>query len=108
MDLFRNDNYANVHLYALVALYPIGDEKGMQQVRRAQDAQRWPLRLQLVTLAALVDYCGSETYPMDREAGEIARRLIRSYTPTPRIEVGPMETIEFEAPQMEGAGEGQR
>lgn len=94
VEMYREDNDADVRLHALVALYAIGDAKGMQQVRSSLYAQRWPPRLQLVTLSALLDYYGPETFAMDEEAGAMARNLIKYYTPKPRVEVGPLEVAE--------------
>ena len=101
VDLYRNDNDANVRLHALVALYAIGDKKGMQQVRQSMHDQRWPPRLKLVTLAALVDYYGAESFSMDREAASYARRLIRYYTPKGDVEIGPLEPMETVDPEEE-------
>jgi hypothetical protein len=94
VEMYREDDDANVRLHALVALYAIGDEKGMRQVRSSLYAQRWPPRLQLVTLSALVDYYGPETFEMDEEAAAMARNLIKYYTPKPRVEVGPLEVVQ--------------
>jgi len=99
VDLYQNDDDANVRLFAVVALHTIGDERGMRQVRNTVHLQRWPPRLQLVSLSALVDYYGADTFSMDREAADMARRLIKLYTPQPEIEVGPLEALEFEEPQ---------
>ena len=93
VNLYRKDDDANVRLYSLVALYTIGDENGMQKVRSTMYEQRWPPRLQLVTLSALVNYYGAETFSMDKEAADMAKRLIKYYTPKPEIEVGPIEMI---------------
>lgn len=92
VKLYRKDDDANVRLYALVALYAIGDEGGMEQVRNALHAQRWPPRLQLVTLAALTSHYGPETFRMDKEAAVMAENLMRHYT-QPRVEVGPLEVV---------------
>lgn len=93
LDLYRNDNDADVRLFALVALYAIGDEQGMMQVRRSLNAQRWPARLQWVSMAALVSYFGPETFAMDREAAVMAQNLMDHYT-RPRVEVGPLEVVQ--------------
>ena len=93
IDLYRNDNDADVRLFSLVALYAIGDESGMKQVRRSMYEQRWPPRLQWVTMAALVSYFGPETFSMDREAAVIAQNLMDHYT-QPRVEVGPLEVVQ--------------
>lgn len=93
VDLYRNDDDADVRLFSLVALYAIGDENGMQQVRSSIYAQRWPPRLQWVTMAALVSYYGPETFEMDREAAMIAENLMAYYS-RPRIEVGPLEVVQ--------------
>jgi len=107
VDLYKNDDDANVRLYALVALHTIGDRKGMQQVRDALHEQRWPPRLQFVTLSALVDFYGADTFEMDREAATMAKNLIRLYTPEPRIDVGPMEVLPLTPSQEEENTEGQ-
>lgn len=93
VDLYREDDDANVRLFALVALYAIGDERGMQQVRSSIYEQRWPPRLQWVSMAALVSYFGPETFNMDREAAVMAQNLMDYYT-RPRIEVGPLEVVQ--------------
>lgn len=96
VDLYRKEDDANVRLFALVALHTIGDKSGMREVRNALYEQRWPPRLQFVTLAALVDYYGPETFEMDTRAAEMAEKVIEYYTPKPKIEVGPMEMVGFE------------
>ncbi len=96
VKLYQRDDDANVRLNALVALYTIGDEEGMQEVRGSMYAQRWPPRLQLVTLSALVSYYGAETFNMDKEAADMAKRLITYYTPKPQIEIGPLEMVRAE------------
>lgn len=92
VDMYKHDDDANIRLFALVGLYAIGDEDGMQQVRRSMYRQTWPPRLQMVTLAALTSYYGPDTFNMDREAAEMAKNLMAHYT-RPRIEVGPMEVV---------------
>lgn len=99
VNLYRNDRDANVRLFALVALHTIGDEKGMREVRNSVAEQRWPPLLQFVSLSALVDYYGAETFSMDKEAQRMAERLIKLYKPKPGIEVGPLEVFEFEEPE---------
>jgi len=96
LDLYRKDDDANVRLFALVALHSIGDKRGMQEVRSSLYDQRWPPRLQLVTLAALVDHYGAETFEMDRRAAAMAKNVIKYYKPKPRIDLGPMEMVGFE------------
>jgi len=98
VDLYRKDDDANVRLFALVALYAIGDEGGMEKVRRAMYGQNWPPRLQLVTLAALTSYYGPETFAMDEEAAAMAENLMRHYT-RPRIEIGPLQVVGQEGGQ---------
>lgn len=100
VDLYRSDDDANVRLFALVALYAIGDERGMQQVRQSMYAQRWPPRLQWVSMAALVSYFGPETFEMDQEAAAIAQNLMDYYT-QPRIEVGPLEVVQPQQQQQD-------
>lgn len=98
VSLYRRDDDANVRLFALVALYAIGDENGMQQVRRSMYEQRWPPRLQLVTMAALLSHYGPETFDMDEQAAEIATNLMEHYL-QPRVEVGPLEVVQPEMQQ---------
>ena len=98
VQLYRRDDDADVRLHALVALYAIGDEDGMQQVRRSMYEQDWPPRLQFVTMAALATYFGPETFDMDEEAAGIASRLMDHYT-RPQIEVGPLEVMKTNPPQ---------
>lgn len=107
VDLYRKDDDANVRLFALVALHTIGDKNGMREVRNSLDDQRWPPRLQFVTLSALLDYYGPETFDMDTRAAAMASKVIEFYTPTPRIEVGPMEMMGFEPIEEEGSDEKQ-
>lgn len=97
VELYRSDDDAQVRLFAVVALYAIGDDDGMQQVRSAMYQQKWPPRLQFVTMAALTSYYGAETFSMDREAAVMAENLMRHYL-RPRVEVGPLEVVQ---PQME-------
>lgn len=100
VDLYRQDPDANVRLFALVALYAIGDENGMQQVRSSLHTQRWPPRLQFVTMAALVSHYGPQTFEMDEEAATMAQDLMEHYL-RPRIEVGPLEVVQPQAQRQE-------
>lgn len=97
VDLYQNDDDADVRLFSVVALYAIGDQDGMQQVRRSMYQQRWPPRLQFVTMAALVSHYGPETFAMDEEAAVMAENLMTYYL-QPRVEVGPLEIVQ---PQMQ-------
>jgi hypothetical protein len=97
VDLYRRDDDANVRLHALVALYAIGDDRGMQQVRKYMHSQDWPPRLQFVTIAALMSHFGPQTFEMDQEAAVMAERLMAYYT-QPRIEVGPLQVVQPGAP----------
>jgi hypothetical protein len=97
VDLYRNDDDADVRLFAVVALYAIGDQDGMQQVRSSMHQQRWPPRLQFVTMAALVSHYGPETFAMDDGAAAMAENLMTYYL-QPRVEVGPLEVVQ---PQMQ-------
>lgn len=100
LDLYRNDDDADVRLYAIVALHAIGDERGMEEVRRTLYTQDWPPRLQFVTLAALVNHYGPEYYNMDREASRLADNLMKLYM-QPRVEVGPLEVVQPEEMQQQ-------
>lgn len=95
--LYRQDDDADVRLFALVALYAIGDEQGMQQVRRAMYEQQWPPRLQFVTMAALVSHFGADTFAMDEFAARQAEDLMAYYT-SPRVLVGPLEVVGEQQP----------
>lgn len=100
VELYRNDDDAQVRLFAVVALYAIGDDDGMQQVRSAMYQQKWPPRLQFVTMAALTSYYGAETFSMDQEAAVMAKNLMRFYM-QPRVEVGPLEVVQPQLQQQE-------
>lgn len=93
VDLYQHDDDADVRLFSVVALYAIGDESGMQRVRSSMYQQRWPPRLQWVTMAALVSHYGPETFEMDEEAAVMAEDLMTYYL-RPRVEVGPLEVVQ--------------
>jgi len=100
VDLYQHDDDADVRLFSVVALYAIGDSNGMQQVRRSLYQQRWPPRLQFVTMAALVSHYGPETFAMDEEAAVMAENLMTYYL-QPRVEVGPLEVVQPQMQQQE-------
>lgn len=91
VKLYRTDDDADVRLFAMVALYTIGDKRGMAQVRRTvQNGNvRFPPRLQLVSMAALANYYGPESFKSDQYSLELAQDLLNYYT-SPQVIVGPM------------------
>lgn len=98
VKLYRTDDDADVRLFAVVALYAIGDEDGMQQVRASMHQQRWPARLQYVSMAALLSYYGPETFNMDKQAAQMAENLMDHYI-RGEVTVGPLRVVEREENQ---------
>ena len=72
------------------ALHAIGNDEAMQEIRRyVWSLDREPsTRLQLVTLAALVEHYGADTFAGDEEAATLAKALLDFYT-GPRVIVEP-------------------
>lgn len=92
VELYRNDDDADVRLFAVVALHAIGGREGMRQVRRSLPAQQWPMPLQFVSLAALISHYGAEEMAVDPQTVRLAEELLEMYV-RPRVEVGPLEVV---------------
>lgn len=92
---YRGDADERSRLFALAALHAIGDEEAMQEIRQ----HVWSLddeassRVQLVTLAALMQYYGEDTFAGDEEAAGLAKSLLDYYT-GPRVLVEPPTVVE--------------
>lgn len=75
MEVYKSDPEEKYRLAAVGALHAIGDEDGMQQVRRLVFWQSSG-RVQNVSLSALLDYYGPQTFENDEAAGALAETQI--------------------------------
>lgn len=89
LEIYQRDENEACRLLAVAAIHAIGDEAAMREVRKMTGVLKDPsMRVQLVTLAALADYYGMETFAGDRDATRLARALFSYYT-EPRVIVHP-------------------
>lgn len=79
VEIYKGDAEERYRLAAVGALHAIGDENGMQQVRRLVYWQPSG-RVQNVSLAALVDYYGPQTFKGDEVAAALAETQIERIT----------------------------
>ena len=75
VDIYKNDPGKAYRLAAVSALYAIGDEAGMKQIRE-RVLQEPSLMVQYVSLSALLDYFGPGAFGADAEAVELARNIL--------------------------------
>lgn len=93
LEIYRQDGDEACRLLAVAAIHAIGDEPTMRAVRKMTGVWEDPsMRVRLVTLAALADYYGIETFAGDRDATRLARGLFSYYT-EPRVIVHPPVVI---------------
>lgn len=98
LTIYEEDDDEQCRLLALAALHAIGDEEAMQEVRRFTSValeEKPSMRVQLVTLAALMQYYGEDTFAGDEETAQLARALLEYYT-GPRVIVEPPVVLDFE------------
>lgn len=85
-------------LLALAAIHATGSEDAMQEVRRYSSIaldEESSLRVRLVTLAALMQFYGEDTFDEDKEVARIAKSLLDYYT-SPRVIVEPPVILEYQ------------
>lgn len=75
VDIYKNDSDSGYRLAAVSALYAIGDEAGMKQVRK-RALQEPSLLVQYVSVSAVLDYFGPTAYGTDAEAVKLARNVL--------------------------------
>ncbi|MDX1546433.1 MAG: hypothetical protein R3247_05565 [Rhodothermales bacterium] len=93
IEIYTQDDSEQCRLLAVAAIHAIGDNTAMQEVRRLNGLLEEPsMRVQLVTLAALADFYGVETFAGERDVTRLARALFDYYT-EPRVIVHPPVVI---------------
>lgn len=110
VNAYINDPHEKYRLAAVVTLYLIGDETGMQQVR--QRFVREPsLTVQYVSVATLLEYYGPGAFDEGAEGSALARNVLarkheaerfvgrRHLQMLPRVVVGPLEVVEADSLQ---------
>ncbi len=97
LTIFENENEdERCRLMALAGLHAVGDEAAMQKVRRyALLMEENSPRVQLVTIAALADFYGLETFEGEEVVAKMAKTLFDYYA-GPRVIVGPPILIDWE------------
>lgn len=89
VEIYQQDENEQCRLLAMAAIHAIGDNTAMQEVRQLTRIRQEPsMRVQLVTLAALADFYGVETFAGERDVSRLARALFDYYT-EPRVTVHP-------------------
>lgn len=116
IDIYHNDPKEKYRRAAVAALYAIGDEAGMEQVRQhfAHDPS---LSVQYASVCSLLDHYGPRAFDDDTKAAIIARNVIvrkneldrlmgrqrlierQRLRMWPRITTGPLEIIETDSLQ---------
>jgi HEAT repeat protein len=82
LTVYRTDADEQNRIASAVALRAIGDERGMQQLRRRL-GEAPSARVRYVTFALLRDFYGIRTFEGDRSAAEMAQALLLQYRPEP-------------------------
>ena len=75
VDIYQNDPDAVYRFAAVAALSAIGDETGMQVVRK-RALQDPSLKVQYASIAALLDYYGPHVFGSDAEAVALANNVL--------------------------------
>lgn len=75
VSTYANDHNEKYRLAAVVTLYVIGDETGMQQVRR-RFVQEPSLIVQYVSVCTLIDHYGPKAFGRDPETVTLARNVL--------------------------------
>lgn len=104
VDTYKNDPDEKYRLAAVVTLYLIGDDVGMQEVRQ-HFAQEPSLTVQYVSVCTLIDRYGPRAFGGNREATALARNVLarkhaaqrladrRNLRMVPRVTAGPLEVV---------------
>lgn len=75
VDIYKNDPDKTYRLAAVAALYVIGDEIGMEEVRQ-RFLKEPSVIVQYVSLTALLDHYGPQVFSEDAEAAALARNVL--------------------------------
>ena len=75
VGVYKNDPDRKLRLAAVAALHAIGDDAGMQAVRK-QVIHETDQQVQMVSIAALRDHFGLGTFANSKEIGQMARAIL--------------------------------
>lgn len=98
VEIYKNDPEKKYRLAAISALYAIGDESGLEQVRQ-RFLQEPSLHVQYVSLQVLVDHYGPEAFAGNPEAVALAKNILARTQESQRLAQRPPGTSSVVAKQ---------